>query len=172
MTKVRSTARREHGGDIDVARQRHGRADMIDLSTGISPSSYPAPPLTADRLQALPMQSDLAACLAAARRHYQVPDELALCAGPGTQALLQLVPALAEEGAADDARQPPAWLWSIVFLELALFSSFGAVSVLEWRGTLGLAAAEKTYIGLSLVSKSLLVGLATGGLLAPTDTAD
>ena len=114
MTKVRSTACREHGGDIDVARQRHCRNDMIDLSTGISPRSYPAPPLTADRLQALPMRSDLAACLAAARRHYQVPDELALCAGPGTQALLQLVPALASDGAVWIAQPTynehlPAW---------------------------------------------------------------
>ena len=98
MTWKSLYSHREHGGDIDVARQRFGRADMIDLSTGISPRSYPAPTLTAKRLQALPTQSDLAACLDAARRHYRVPDGLALCAGPGTQALLQLVPLLASDG--------------------------------------------------------------------------
>ena len=47
MTWKSLSSHREHGGDIDVARQRFGRADMIDLSTGISPRSYPAPTLTA-----------------------------------------------------------------------------------------------------------------------------
>ena len=51
MTWKSLSSHREHGGDIDVARQRFGRADMIDLSTGISPLSYPAPPLAAKRLQ-------------------------------------------------------------------------------------------------------------------------
>ena len=41
MTWKSLYSHREHGGDIDVARQRFGRADMIDLSTGISPRSYP-----------------------------------------------------------------------------------------------------------------------------------
>ena len=115
MTWKSLSSQREHGGDIDVARQRFGRADMIDLSTGISPRSYPAPTLTAKRLQALPTQSDLAACIDAARRHYRVPGGLALCAGPGTQALLQLVPLLASDGTVW-IEQPtynehaPAWL--------------------------------------------------------------
>ena len=33
MTWKSLYSHREHGGDIDVARQRFGRADMIDLST-------------------------------------------------------------------------------------------------------------------------------------------
>ena len=53
MTWKSLSSHREHGGDIDVARERFGRADMIDLSTGISPRSYPTPTLTARRLQAL-----------------------------------------------------------------------------------------------------------------------
>ena len=59
MTWKLLSSHREHGGDIDVARQRFGRADMIDLSTGISPRSYPAPTLTAKRLQALAMTKGL-----------------------------------------------------------------------------------------------------------------
>lgn len=98
---------REHGGNIDAARRRYGftstanTANMVDLSTGISPKSYPAAPIEACDLQALPHQSDLAACLAAARDHYMVPKAQGICAGPGTQNLLQLIPMMI----------PPAPVW-------------------------------------------------------------
>ena len=82
----------EHGGDVRAAARRYGHDSMIDLSTGISPISYPAHPVSAESWQELPSQDAHAACVAAARTFYGVPERLELCVGPGTQALLQLVP--------------------------------------------------------------------------------
>ena len=83
---------REHGGDVSAAARRYGHDSMIDLSTGISPKPYPAQPISADAWLELPTQDAEAACIAAARAFYGAPAGLELCLGPGTQALLQLVP--------------------------------------------------------------------------------
>jgi len=93
MVKVQQ----EHGGDADQVAQSLGCAlqDMLDLSTGISPVPYPAPAIDVVRCQALPTQTQLQRCLAAAKSFYQVPDTLAMMVGPGTQNLLQAIPALA-----------------------------------------------------------------------------
>lgn len=85
---------REHGGNVAAAALRYGVEDMVDLSTGISPVSYPASPVLAAEWQALPTEAALGKCLNAARRHYIVPEALDIMAGPGTQALLQMVPTL------------------------------------------------------------------------------
>jgi cobalamin biosynthetic protein CobC len=108
MTEI---GHRAHGGDIDVARKRFNRADMVDLSTGISPIAYPASAITAAQWQALPTKSALDACLAAARKHYAVPDDMDICVGPGSQALLQNVPFLAPPG--------PVWIETPTYNEHA-----------------------------------------------------
>ncbi|MBT6122092.1 MAG: pyridoxal phosphate-dependent class II aminotransferase [Candidatus Puniceispirillum sp.] len=91
---------REHGGNIDVASAKYGFApdDMLDLSTGISPIMYPLPPIKVDALQPLPTAATLDACVTAARHAYGVPEQLAVTAGAGTQAFLQLIPHLVKTG--------------------------------------------------------------------------
>jgi len=91
---------REHGGNIDVASAKYGFAtdEMLDLSTGISPFTYPLPPITSDALQPLPTAAMLNVCVKAARHAYGVPEKLAVTAGAGTQAFLQVIPRLAKAG--------------------------------------------------------------------------
>lgn len=89
------TARR-HGGDLAAAMARSGgaRADWLDLSTGINPDPWPVPDLPAHAWAALPGQPDMDALLAAARRAYGVHPDNGIVAAPGTQALIQQMPAL------------------------------------------------------------------------------
>ena len=91
---------REHGGNIDVASAKYGFAtdEMLDLSTGISPFTYPLPPVTSDALQPLPTAAMLDACAKTARHAYGVPDTLNVTVGAGTQAFLQIIPRLAKAG--------------------------------------------------------------------------
>ena len=96
--------RQEHGGNADKAAKKFGFApqDMLDLSTGISPLPYPAPDIPADAWLRLPGDSELQACLQAARRFYHALPMQALMAGAGTQSLLQLIPTLSA---------PPGEVW-------------------------------------------------------------
>jgi cobalamin biosynthetic protein CobC len=79
----------EHGGKLREARLRYGGGDWIDLSTGINPHGYPAPPLPPDAWQRLPEPDpDL---LRAACDYYGAPQMLAIA---GTQAAIQALPRL------------------------------------------------------------------------------
>ena len=110
-------SRREHGGNSDQAAAHfgHDANDMLDLSTGISPRAYPAADVTAQSWNQLPSQSQLNTCLAAARSAYDVPEQLGIMAGAGTQSLLQFIPSLLPRGAAVWIDAPtynehrPAW---------------------------------------------------------------
>jgi cobalamin biosynthetic protein CobC len=81
-----------HGGDLAQARAHAGRADIVDLSTGINPHPYPATHVTQGALTALPQPGAMSALLSAARVAYGVPDDAAILAAPGTQAILQWLP--------------------------------------------------------------------------------
>lgn len=108
---------REHGGNIDQAalRFKHDVADILDLSTGISPIAYPAPNISAQCWNRLPSQNQLERCLLAARRAYDVPEDLDIMAGAGTQSLLQFIPKLIVPNGFVWVEQPtysehcPAW---------------------------------------------------------------
>ena len=91
----------EHGGDLADAMATGGGepSDWLDLSTGINPHPWPVPAeLRTEGWTRLPSRADLAALGDAARRAYRVPDRLAIVAAPGTQALIQWLPRLAEPG--------------------------------------------------------------------------
>ncbi|MEY4984905.1 MAG: hypothetical protein RIR62_3171 [Pseudomonadota bacterium] len=90
----------DHGGGIDAAAARYGgaRADWLDLSTGINPRPYPAPPLPADAWTALPDRGADEALLAAARRFWRVPEGAAILATHGASAPIARIPALAPAG--------------------------------------------------------------------------
>lgn len=87
-----------HGGDLGPAIARYGIApgDWLDLSTGINPHAYPldeeagAEAETEDRR--LPDPVVLEALLDAARSAYRVPAGLDICAAPGTEILIRLLP--------------------------------------------------------------------------------
>lgn len=82
---------RDHGGDIDKAASRFGRADWIDLSTGINRRPWPAGPLSPHALTALPTRADTARlCAAAAARFGSPPDQVLPLAG--ASAAIQLLP--------------------------------------------------------------------------------
>lgn len=85
-----------HGGDPQAAEQRFGapKDGWLDLSTGINPVAYPVSDIPGDVLSRLPLKAELDALLNAARKVYGVPDEAAIVASPGTQALIQMVPSL------------------------------------------------------------------------------
>ncbi|MHA7876328.1 threonine-phosphate decarboxylase CobD [Roseivivax sp.] len=89
---------RDHGGDLDQARARHGAGDWLDLSTGINARPYPVPELPARAFAALPEAGEIAALEAAAARAYETA--LTPVALAGAQAAIQLVPRLGPDGPA------------------------------------------------------------------------
>ena len=91
---------RDHGGGVDAAARRYGgaRADWLDLSTGISPDSYPFDDIPKAMWQALPDTGAAANLLAAARSFWRVPDDHAILAAPGASSLIAQIPRLAPAG--------------------------------------------------------------------------
>jgi cobalamin biosynthetic protein CobC len=89
----------EHGGRLDLARALYPDAPgpWIDLSTGISPWSYPVPPLQDEKFQRLPDGTELESLSAVARRAYSVSNVAEIVALPGTDAGLSLLPWLFRE---------------------------------------------------------------------------
>lgn len=79
----------EHGGKLREAQRLYGGADWIDLSTGINPIGYPAPPLPPDAWHRLPEADP--ALLDAACAYY---GARALLPVAGTQAAIQALPRL------------------------------------------------------------------------------
>jgi cobalamin biosynthetic protein CobC len=79
----------EHGGNLRAAQARFGGADWIDLSTGINPLGYRAPPPSPDAWQRLPEPDP--ALLKAACAYYGAPHLLPVA---GTQAAIQALPRL------------------------------------------------------------------------------
>lgn len=90
----------EHGGRLAAARGRFPQAPepFYDLSTGINPQPYPLPPLPAEAFTRLPEPEALAALQASAAAAYGVADPALVVAGPGTQALINLLPLLLRTG--------------------------------------------------------------------------
>lgn len=81
----------EHGGNLHAAVLQFGRdyADWIDLSAGLNPHWYPAPPLDANAWHRLPEPDPVLA--QAACNYYGAPAALAVA---GTQAAIQALPRL------------------------------------------------------------------------------
>jgi cobalamin biosynthesis protein CobC len=91
-----------HGGDLSAARRLFPRAPQpfIDLSTGINPKPYPAPPFSAALFTRLPDPAGAGAVAAAAAVAYGAPSAASVVPSPGTQILLPLVAALVRPGRA------------------------------------------------------------------------
>ena len=84
-----------HGGDLDWARRHFPRyiGAWLDLSTGVSPHSYPIPPLAARDWSHLPSRAAENDLIAAAADYYGV-DAINILPTAGSQALIQILPAL------------------------------------------------------------------------------
>ncbi len=91
----------KHGGDLTQAMAEFGGTadEWLDLSTGINPWPYPIRKLPDSAWQRLPSRADEQALLVAARSAYRVPEGAGIVAANGTQALIQLLPRLAPDGA-------------------------------------------------------------------------
>jgi L-threonine-O-3-phosphate decarboxylase len=87
----------EHGGNLPAASRRFNipLEQWIDLSTGISPWSWPVPALPQHVWQALPYADEQ---LEAAAARYYGCDRAAILAVPGSQYALQYTPALLRTG--------------------------------------------------------------------------
>jgi cobalamin biosynthetic protein CobC len=79
----------EHGGNLRQATLRYGRADWLDLSTGINPEWYPAPAIAGNAWHRLPEPDP--ALVQAAQAYYGAPLMLPVA---GTQAAIQALPCL------------------------------------------------------------------------------
>lgn len=93
-------AAREHGGNMDAAMAQFGgaRADWLDLSTGINPTPYPLPDLSAEAWTALPTKAEIAGLVAAARAAYRT--KTACLPTAGAQAGIQMIPRILPRGVA------------------------------------------------------------------------
>jgi cobalamin biosynthetic protein CobC len=91
---------REHGGNLDLARQRFGGRleDWIDLSTGINRQPYPVGEISLRAWSALPSRSEIEALHQAAQHTYRT--RAPVVALGGAQAAIQLLPQLAPSGRA------------------------------------------------------------------------
>ncbi|WP_129776679.1 threonine-phosphate decarboxylase CobD [Peristeroidobacter soli] len=85
-----------HGGRLCVARALFPDVTQpwIDLSTGINPSSYPAPRASARERNRLPEPTDLAKLEATAAAAFGVDDPARVVATGGTENVLRLLPYL------------------------------------------------------------------------------
>jgi cobalamin biosynthesis protein CobC len=88
-----------HGGALDVARRVAPDAPepWIDLSTGINPNAYPLPELAAEVWTRLPDCGALADLESVAAARYGAKAGTVV-AGPGSQALIQVLARLAPKG--------------------------------------------------------------------------
>ncbi|GLK81133.1 threonine-phosphate decarboxylase CobD [Methylopila turkensis] len=85
-----------HGGDLANAEAEYGRPanGWLDLSTGVNPYSYPLAAFSDTSLTRLPQKADVEELLAAARQAYGWSPDVPVVAGPGSQAMIQLLPYL------------------------------------------------------------------------------
>jgi cobalamin biosynthetic protein CobC len=88
-----------HGGRLDVARRLYPDAPepWLDLSTGISPWTYPAPALASQDIHPLPSETGLLDLASAARQAYGAPQSASIVPMPGTDAGLSVLPWLFRE---------------------------------------------------------------------------
>ena len=89
--KLRSQNMLSHGGELEEMAKKYNRPidEWLDLSTGISPFSYPIPKIPTRIWQRLPEQTD--AFVQAANQYYQTKNWL-VCSG--SQSAIQTLPKL------------------------------------------------------------------------------
>lgn len=182
-----------HGGRLRDAAQRFGRPlnDWLDLSTGINPSAYPPPALSADTWRCLPDDDDDLPAVAA--RYYGVPSAACVLPVAGSQAAIRALPRLLPPGRIGIApltysEYAPAWRRAghevvplpVAAIETALptlnallivnpnnptAERVAPADLLRWRDAL---AARK---GLLLVDEAFMDATPAGSITAHAGTA-
>lgn len=94
---AKKLVRPNHGGNLESFCQRYDlkTAEVLDLSTGISPWAWPVPQLPQGIWQRLPHTSDFPELITAASKYYQCSEEN-LLAVAGSQSAIEVLPQLAE----------------------------------------------------------------------------
>lgn len=82
-----------HGGEPPTDASE-SETNWLDLSTGISPVAYPFVPPSPNSWRRLPRRAEEQTALAAAGDYFGKGAQGDICFGPGSQALLQLLPEL------------------------------------------------------------------------------
>ena len=100
-----------HGGQLQQVAQQYARpvAEWLDLSTGISPSSYPIPSIPTHIWQQLPQPSP---SLIVAAKHYYGTDNIV--ATSGSQAVIKQLPTVFKQHIAE---QTTVWLPQVGYKE-------------------------------------------------------
>ncbi|MDR3496853.1 MAG: threonine-phosphate decarboxylase, partial [Ancalomicrobiaceae bacterium] len=122
-----------HGGDLASAARRFPDAPRpwLDLSTGINPIPYPLPDLPLDVWTRLTPAADIAPLEAVAATHFGAAEAASVVAGPGTQALIQRLPALNPAmtvGILGFTYQEHAAVWRAAGAEVAVVDAVEALS--------------------------------------------
>ncbi|MEN3151112.1 threonine-phosphate decarboxylase CobD [Neorhizobium sp. IRAMC:178] len=131
----------QHGGNLSRARAlfRHAPEPWIDLSTGISPHSYPYSPLPDNAFTRLPDVASAERLKALAATAYSAPSAAHVAAGPGTQILLPMVADLI-------ARKGRAAVLSPTYAEHARAARLAGFEVMETADLDRLAEADLAVI--------------------------
>ncbi len=93
-----------HGGRLSAAQTAAPEISppwhsgkWLDLSTGISPNTYPFTTPSEEKYRTLPDQKDVEYCLHAARQAYCLPQKADILSGNGSQHFIQILPQLARQ---------------------------------------------------------------------------
>ncbi|EUC01109.1 L-threonine-O-3-phosphate decarboxylase [Rhizobium sp. CF080] len=131
----------QHGGNLSRARAlfRHAPEPWVDLSTGISPHSYPHSPLPDNVFTRLPDVASAERLKILAAASYGVPSAAHVAAGPGTQILLPIVADLI-------ARKGQAAVLSPTYAEHARVARLAGFEVMETADLDPLAEADLAVI--------------------------
>ncbi|MFB9953470.1 threonine-phosphate decarboxylase CobD [Rhizobium puerariae] len=161
-----------HGGNLSRARALfpHAPEPWIDLSTGISPYSYPHSPIPGNAFARLPEPALAQELKSIAANAYGAPSATHIAAGPGTQILLPIVAGLMGSGV------NRAGVLSPTYAEHARAARLSGLDVTETEDLERLAAGRLAVIVNPnnptgrVISKSDLLALAAlmrakGGLL-------
>ncbi|CDZ42441.1 threonine-phosphate decarboxylase CobD [Neorhizobium galegae] len=131
----------QHGGNLSRARALfpHAPEPWVDLSTGISPHSYPHSPLPGNAFTRLPEVASAERLKVLAAAAYGVPSAAHVAAGPGTQILLPMVADLI-------ARKGQAAVLSPTYAEHARAARLAGFEVMETADLDRLAEADLAVI--------------------------
>lgn len=126
-----------HGGDISVAISKYGGKpeDWLDLSTGVSPWSYPLPKLNDELWRTLPKKPSN---LLAVASNYYACDRGAIALVPGTQPAIRLLPTFIKASSTvavpEPGYQEHAYSWSQAGHQLMVYQNLEHLAAMIAQG--------------------------------------
>ncbi|TDK30429.1 threonine-phosphate decarboxylase [Rhizobium deserti] len=140
-----------HGGNLNHARALFPQAPepWIDLSTGISPYSYPHPAIPGNVFARLPEPNSACRLKEVAARAYEAPSAEHVVAAPGTQILLPIIAGLVGGPRSDPAFGPAkgrAAVLSPTYAEHARAARLAGLAMVETEDFDELASADLAVV--------------------------